>query len=206
MGQHPPDAPGAPARRGLVEAIGQSGLAAPSQDRSASGGIVIPSRPRSAVPVNDERIRAISAESTAPGGSYVPPTRSGPRSAGLARPGNRRGLDGRRLPPPAGTSSPWPPTSSWPSRQPHRLDRVFGGKLQNRRLVPTLWSERRNPRPGASALMFSPQTGFSEDDGQRLNEWLRLRLRRFHRQVAAGRGHERDAVHEVARGRVWTGR
>ena len=53
--------------------------------------------------------------------------------------------------------------------------------------------------------MFSPQTGFSEDEWAKLNEWLDFVYEDFTAKVARARAMSREAVHEVARGRVWTG-
>ena len=58
---------------------------------------------------------------------------------------------------------------------------------------------------GKHALMFSPQTGFSEDEWAKLDEWLDFVYEDFTAKVARGRSMTREAVHELARGRVWTG-
>ena len=53
--------------------------------------------------------------------------------------------------------------------------------------------------------MFSSQTGFSEQEWAKLDEWLDLIYDDFTDKVARGRAMTRAAVDEVARGRVWTG-
>jgi protease-4 len=58
---------------------------------------------------------------------------------------------------------------------------------------------------GQHALMFSSQTGFSEDEWAKLDEWLDFVYDDFTAKVARGRAMTREAVYEVARGRVWTG-
>jgi protease-4 len=82
---------------------------------------------------------------------------------------------------------------------------VFGGKLQTSGLFKHFGLNTENVAEGAHALMFSPQTGFSEDEWAKLNEWLDFVYEDFTAKVAIGRSMSRDAVHEVARGRVWTG-
>jgi len=82
---------------------------------------------------------------------------------------------------------------------------VFGGKLQASGLLEQLGVRVESLARGRQALMFSSQTGFSEEEWVKLNEWLDLVYDDFTDKVAAGRAMTRDAVHEVARGRVWTG-
>jgi protease-4 len=53
--------------------------------------------------------------------------------------------------------------------------------------------------------MFSARVGFSDDERERLASWLDAVYADFVGKVAAGRGMDRDAVHQIARGRVWTG-
>ena len=54
-------------------------------------------------------------------------------------------------------------------------------------------------------LMFSPLQGFSEEEWERLNAWLDRIYDDFTAKVAGGRGLSADRVHQIARGRVWTG-
>ena len=54
-------------------------------------------------------------------------------------------------------------------------------------------------------LMFSPQTPFSDDEQAKLEEWLDLVYEDFTKKVALARHMTPEAVHEIARGRVWTG-
>jgi len=58
---------------------------------------------------------------------------------------------------------------------------------------------------GRGANMFSVSHPFGEDDWQRINAWLDAIYRDFTEKVAAGRRMTVEQVHEVARGRVWTG-
>jgi protease IV len=58
---------------------------------------------------------------------------------------------------------------------------------------------------GERARMFSSTHGFDDADWAKLDSWLDRVYEDFVGKAAAGRGMTRDAVHEVARGRVWTG-
>ena len=58
---------------------------------------------------------------------------------------------------------------------------------------------------GAGATMLSPFHPFSEDEWSRINAWLDAIYTDFTEKVAAGRRMPVERVHEVARGRVWTG-
>jgi len=82
---------------------------------------------------------------------------------------------------------------------------VLGGKLRTSGLLERLGVGVESLAFGGHALMFSSQTGFSDDEWAKLNEWLDLVYDDFTEKVARGRAMTREAVHEVARGRVWTG-
>src|SRR5690242_10430758 len=58
---------------------------------------------------------------------------------------------------------------------------------------------------GRGANMFAPAHPFSEDDWQRINTWLDAIYHDFTAKVASGRRMTVEQVHEIARGRVWTG-
>jgi protease-4 len=60
-------------------------------------------------------------------------------------------------------------------------------------------------REGARADMFSTSHPFSEDEWGRVNTWLDRIYADFTGKVAAGRGMSADQVHDIARGRVWSG-
>ena len=60
-------------------------------------------------------------------------------------------------------------------------------------------------REGAHADMFSTTRPFSDDEWGRVNTWLDRIYADFTGKVAAGRGMSAEQVHEIARGRVWTG-
>jgi protease-4 len=56
-----------------------------------------------------------------------------------------------------------------------------------------------------NATMFSSSRPFSAAEWARIDEWLDAIYADFTEKVAAGRRMSRDRVHELARGRVWTG-
>jgi protease IV len=58
---------------------------------------------------------------------------------------------------------------------------------------------------GRHAQMFSSITPYSEEEWERLNGWLDRVYVDFTTKVAQGRGLTKERVHELARGRVWTG-
>ncbi len=58
---------------------------------------------------------------------------------------------------------------------------------------------------GEHSAMFSINRPFSEDEWALVNNWLDHIYADFTGKVAAGRGLSPDRVHELARGRVWTG-
>jgi protease-4 len=58
---------------------------------------------------------------------------------------------------------------------------------------------------GAHAAMFSTQRPFSDDEWALVNDWLDHIYDDFTGKVAQGRSMTRERVHELARGRVWTG-
>ena len=57
----------------------------------------------------------------------------------------------------------------------------------------------------ANATMFSSARPFTEADWSRINEWLDAVYADFTEKVASGRRMDIGRVHELARGRVWTG-
>ena len=57
----------------------------------------------------------------------------------------------------------------------------------------------------ANATMFSSSRPFTEADWSRINSWLDAVYADFTEKVAAGRRMDVGRVHELARGRVWTG-
>ena len=58
---------------------------------------------------------------------------------------------------------------------------------------------------GERARMFALTHPFTDDEWDRINTWLDAVYRDFTEKVAAGRRMPVERVHELARGRVWTG-
>ena len=58
---------------------------------------------------------------------------------------------------------------------------------------------------GSNATMFAPTHPFTDEEWERLNRWMDAIYRDFIEKVAEGRRMPVEKVHDVARGRVWTG-
>ena len=58
---------------------------------------------------------------------------------------------------------------------------------------------------GAHAQMFAPTHPFSQDEWDRINAWLDVIYKDFISKAASGRRMSVERMHELARGRVWTG-
>lgn len=82
---------------------------------------------------------------------------------------------------------------------------VVGGKVVIAELMSKVGLTTGAVEHGGSARMFSPRRGFSVDERARLGAMLDRVYEDFVQKVADGRGMTYDAVHEIARGRVWSG-
>lgn len=82
---------------------------------------------------------------------------------------------------------------------------VFGGKPVTADLLARLGVGHDAVTEGRHARMFSTRRGFTAEERELLERWLDRVYDDFTTKVAQGRGMSPDAVHEVARGRVWTG-
>jgi protease-4 len=60
-------------------------------------------------------------------------------------------------------------------------------------------------KEGAHADMFAASRPFTDEEWAKINNWLDRIYADFTGKVAAGRGLSPEQVHQVARGRVWTG-
>ena len=58
---------------------------------------------------------------------------------------------------------------------------------------------------GTGATMFTPAHPFTQDEWNRINTWLDAIYRDFTSKAAEGRRMPVERMHELARGRVWTG-
>jgi protease-4 len=82
---------------------------------------------------------------------------------------------------------------------------VLGGKPVAEGLLRQAGVNTDGVTAGEHAGMFTVTRPFSEDEWARINTWLDRIYADFTGKVARGRGLPQDRVHEIARGRVWTG-
>ncbi|NUP61982.1 MAG: signal peptide peptidase SppA [Nonomuraea sp.] len=82
---------------------------------------------------------------------------------------------------------------------------VYGGKPVMTDLLQKIGINSELVAEGANAGMFSTARGFSPEQWERINAWLDRIYDDFVGKVAQSRDLTRDRVHELARGRVWTG-
>jgi protease-4 len=82
---------------------------------------------------------------------------------------------------------------------------VFGGKAVVSQLTERFGVATDAVSRGRHSRMFSTRVGFTDDERTRMDSWLDTVYADFVGKVAAGRGMDPDTVHELARGRVWTG-
>ena len=84
---------------------------------------------------------------------------------------------------------------------------IVGGKFVARRLLDMLGINRETVSLSPPAGFRSPTRAFTADERAKVREHLRFFYEKlFVPRVAEGRGLSYEAVDEVARGRVWTGR
>ena len=97
--------------------------------------------------------------------------------------------------------------ADWVVAQPTTLTGsigVFGGKMNLAGLYEKIGMTQHSYKRGAQADLFAP-TAFSEGGREVYQGFLDDFYELFLERVATGRELERDDVHEVAQGRVWTG-
>jgi protease IV len=82
---------------------------------------------------------------------------------------------------------------------------VFGGKAVVTGLMDKVGLTTGAVAHGAQARIYSTRVGYTDDERARLAEYLDEVYADFVGKVADGRGMSRDAVHEIAKGRVWSG-
>ena len=82
---------------------------------------------------------------------------------------------------------------------------VFSGKVVTAGLLERLGVGTDAVAEGRNARMFTARAGFDDDQWARLDGWLDRVYADFVAKVAEARGLTAEQVHEVARGRVWTG-
>ncbi|MFO7567461.1 MAG: signal peptide peptidase SppA [Enhygromyxa sp.] len=82
---------------------------------------------------------------------------------------------------------------------------VVGGKLVLGEALEQVGVKTYAVSKGARALMWSPMQPWTEAEREVVYAMMEHTYEVFLSRVAAGRKMERDAVHEIAQGRVWTG-
>jgi protease-4 len=82
---------------------------------------------------------------------------------------------------------------------------VFGGKVVVSELMEKLGLGSGAVEHGGRARMYSVRRGFTDAERERLSAMLDRIYADFVQKVADGRGMSYDAVHAVAKGRVWSG-
>jgi protease-4 len=82
---------------------------------------------------------------------------------------------------------------------------VFGGKVVTTALTEKLGLNYGAVQQGRNARMYSTHKRFDVDELDRLDAFLDFVYADFTSRVADGRGMSQDAVHAIAKGRVWTG-
>lgn len=83
---------------------------------------------------------------------------------------------------------------------------VVGGKLDLEALYQRVGVAQEGVERGARAGLLSPARPLTPEERSAVRGELRAVYELFLERVAEGRGLSRDAVHAVARGRVWSGR
>lgn len=82
---------------------------------------------------------------------------------------------------------------------------VLSGKPDASRLLERAGVKTDGVSEGAHADMFTVTRRFSDEEWDRINTWLDRIYDDFTSKAADGRRMTREQVHQVARGRVWTG-
>ena len=83
---------------------------------------------------------------------------------------------------------------------------VVGGKITTGGTYQKVGITIEGVSNGRFAGMYSPVTPFSDDERAKMQEHIDAIYEQFLTKAAEGRSTTRDAIHEVAQGRVWTGR
>lgn len=82
---------------------------------------------------------------------------------------------------------------------------VFGGKINIAGAYEKLGLTQHAYKRGAQSDLFSPTVSFSDAGRETYRRFLSDFYETFLNRVGTGRNMDRDAVHAVAQGRVWTG-
>ena len=82
---------------------------------------------------------------------------------------------------------------------------VVGGKLVLGSALDRVGVKAYEVHKGERALLWSSLQPWTESETAAVQKLMETTYERFLERVATGRGKDRDAVHEIAQGRVWTG-
>jgi protease IV len=184
--------------------LGRSGRAPIPGQHAAMGSDTIGAAFRAAA--KDEKVKAIVFRIDSPGGSYVASDTIW-REVGLAREagkpvivsmGNVAASGGYYISAPADAIVAQPGTLTGSIG-------VYQGKPVISGLLDRLGVGIDSVEVGAHARMSGMARDFTEDEWERINTFLDRVYDDFVGKVAAGRELPRERVHELARGRVWTG-
>jgi len=156
--------------------------------------------------IEDPSVRAIIFRIDSPGGSYVASDaiwREVVRARAAGKPviatmGNVAASGGYFVAAPANLIIAQPSTLTGSIG-------VLGGKMVTRELWNRFGVTFDDVEMGGNATYFSGVQDYSPEEWQRLQAWLDRVYVDFTDKVAQGRNMTREQVHEVARGRVWTG-
>jgi protease-4 len=154
----------------------------------------------------DERVKAVVFRVNSPGGSYVASDviwREVGRVKKAGKPvvvsmGDVAGSGGYFVSAPADVIVAQPGTLTGSIG-------VLGGKLSFAELLGRLGIRHDEVSDGRHARMMTVLDEYTEEEYQQLSSWLDRIYDDFVGKVAAGRSMTVDDVHQVARGRVWTG-
>jgi protease IV len=154
----------------------------------------------------DERVKAVVFRVNSPGGSYVASDviwREVKRLRDAGKPvvvsmGDVAGSGGYFVSAPADVIVAEPGTLTGSIG-------VIGGKLSFAELLNQVGVRHDEVSDGRHARMMTVIDEYTEEEYQQLSGWLDRIYDDFVGKVAAGRSMPVEAVHEVARGRVWTG-
>jgi protease IV len=156
--------------------------------------------------IEDRSVRAIVFRIDSPGGSYVASDAiwrevMRARAAGkpvIATMGNLAASGGYFVAMPADRIIAQPSTLTGSIG-------VLGGKLVTRDLWNRFGITFDEVEVGGNTTMFSGVRDYSPEEWQRVQAWLDRVYVDFTTKAAQGRGMTREQIHELARGRVWTG-
>lgn len=154
----------------------------------------------------DEKVRALVFRVDSPGGSYVASdtirrevalTRESGKPVVISM-GSVAGSGGYFVSIPADVIVAQPATITGSIG-------VLGGKAVTTGLLDHVGLSTGAVAQGAHARIFSPRVRFTDEEFDQMSAWLDTVYADFIGKVAEGRKMSTDAVHEIAKGRIWSG-